>query len=491
MSAINKILKESKKTFIDYSLKNIENTRNYYKKLQIENLTTGVISSPIYNFENIQKDDYNNILQRTNYLQNEIVADEKDYVAFFITLTLPSKYHPFTQIEKNKYKKNPNYNAELSINDGYKELNRMMTKIQKDFMIKTTFTKKQWKKHKLKFIKVIEYHKSFVPHLHAIVFIEREFIEQFKKHLINIFAADIDRIKTIKSHVSGKYVNKTIYESNENIGRSEIEELENVERGVSYLLKYIRKSLNAENITDKHLLDGWKKKNKIRIFTMSNVSIPRYIYKKLYINLGESIEKKQDERFNILEKFEEICDINVRTFFENELISERSFGNKTNAARYIITIEKEKIEKEYYEDIEVDEDDFDLADEDEIEIRTQYRIDEFIIYDTKKNKEIYNKKDYKVDEIDIKESDLVDEHEYDIILNKIIKKDNQKKDAVKFVKDFNMTANIEKIIKDKKQNEQKEIEELKKERTQLFFDFDYLNDPLCHSCNVKVFNKVS
>jgi len=463
---LNPQIKNLKKSYIDYSLKNIENTQNYYKKINVFNKVTNSITPLKYDFDAIQRDDYNNILQRTTYLQNEIVASAVNYIGFFITLTLPTEYHPFLKVGK-KHIKNKNYNKDLTINDGYKKLIEIMRRIQKDMRV-------DGKKVSLKFIKVVEYHKSLVPHLHAVLFVNEENINEFKKHLSNVFVADASKIEIINNHKNGKKVNKTIYKKNEKIGRVEVEQLENIERTVSYLLKYIKKSLNSNHSIDKHLLNGWKKKNKIRIFTMSNVSIPRYVYKKLYMFLGTTIKKVEGKQFNYLKEFEKICDINVKTYFNEELISNKDFGNENG--RYSIIIEKEKIVS-YTEEFEDEE-----FEDEEIEKSIYYKLNEFIIYDNLKDKEIYNKNNFEVLENEISELDLVDEYEYNIDINKIVKKENTKKYAVKFIKKIKYDAFGERI--EKKKEEIKEEKLTKKERIQLSFNFgmDYLNDPLTHNC---------
>ena len=167
---------------------------------------------------------------------------------------------------------------------------------------------------------------------------------------------------------------------------------------------------------------------------------------------------------------------------DNETTTFRNFGNKNNA-RYIVRIEKEKI-------IEYEFDEEDETEDDEGKEKIYYKLLEFTIYDKLNLTMIYDKNNFEVIKNDITEDELVAQHEYEILSDKIIKKDIQKSEAIRFIKDFKMTKNIEEIIDNRKQKEQKK-EEIKNERTQLTFNFDYLNDPLNHECNIKVFNKVS
>ena len=61
------------------------------------------------------------------------------------------------------------------------------------------------------------------------------------------------------------------------LGRYEIEEIKDITRGTSYLLKYVQKTTNPSSDKDFHFFNGWKKYNKIRVFTCSIVGLERYL----------------------------------------------------------------------------------------------------------------------------------------------------------------------------------------------------------------------
>ena len=54
------------------------------------------------------------------------------------------------------------------------------------------------------------------------------------------------------------------------------------------------KEFNQSNEFQLRFLDGWKKKNKIRAFTMSNLELKTDVYKKLYYSIPR--EKMNDIR---------------------------------------------------------------------------------------------------------------------------------------------------------------------------------------------------
>ena len=102
-------------------------------------------------------------------------------------------------------------------------------------------------------MKIIEPHKSLVPHLHAILFFKKENYNTLLKHFENV----------VKKH---------------NLIKVEFVPLES---NVNYVIKYILKNFSDEEL---RTLDGWKKQNKIRLFTMSNLELNSTIFKKLYFN---------------------------------------------------------------------------------------------------------------------------------------------------------------------------------------------------------------
>ena len=362
---ILEIVKKSKNFYINYSKSKELTQKNYCKKITSTNLKTGEITTIKYSLVEKLKDDYLNLVMRTSYLQNEIISSDKLFTSFFITLTLPTEYHPFKEDNKTF---NEKYDKNLSIHLGYKKLIEMFERLQKDMKFDN-------KKQIFKFIKVIEYHKSLIPHLHGIIFVPTEMIEKFKQHIKRVFGTNKyiqitknsnDNVITQKHFKNNEYVrttyknqrnnkeiNKVKYIDNENIGRSEIEQINDISRVVPYLLKYIKKSFNSDNKEDYYLLDGWKRKNKIRVFTMSNVSIPRFIFKKIYQNISQEDKKIIDskENFNILEEIENMSDIHINYFKTDLENNENVYKRKQFVGKdlkYRVEVDIEKIDMVQY-----------------------------------------------------------------------------------------------------------------------------------------------
>lgn len=194
--------------------------------------------------------DFNNYKNLTYLKTKELerVCKCNNLEPMFITITLPSKYHPFKKTA-GKYILNENFEfvaIEQRITLGYKELN----KIFREFYLNVKNNKKN---KQLKFIKIIEPHKSLIPHLHRIVYINKGTLESFKNQFETIIK---------------KYELK----------QTKIEELTEA-KGSSYIIKYLLKNFKKVELEK---LDGWKKYHKIRLFTMSNLDLSTELFKKLY-----------------------------------------------------------------------------------------------------------------------------------------------------------------------------------------------------------------
>lgn len=146
-------------------------TKQFLDKASLINWTTGELRTITYNHEWHLKQSYLYNTFRIDYLNK--VETEKGMIPVFVTITLPSKYH-CSRIVGNKIIKNKNYDPLLSVKDGYDELNKIFRSLYKDFKVNRKYVS-------MKFIRVIEPHKSFVPHLHAVCYVSSEYLKAFLK----------------------------------------------------------------------------------------------------------------------------------------------------------------------------------------------------------------------------------------------------------------------------------------------------------------------
>src|SRR5574344_1469119 len=111
----------------------------------------------------------------TQKLMEEKYVGNDDYLAIFLTLTTPSKFHKYSSTTN---KLNPKFDKELTINDAYKLLNSSFREIYKNFKIKRKFVK-------VEYSKVLEPHKNLTSHLHAIIYIQKNDLEFMQNHIKN------------------------------------------------------------------------------------------------------------------------------------------------------------------------------------------------------------------------------------------------------------------------------------------------------------------
>lgn len=152
---------------------------------------------------------YSEIQNRVNTLST--LAKERGLKALFMTLTLPSEYHPYRTLTRrgisNKLIPNPNYNG-TTPKDAVKVLTRMFAKLRHDRALKDGLSKDN-----RIYFRVNEPHKSGVPHTHILMFVPPHRVARVKKAFKRLFdtkANDIqDDIQNSTAYVM-KYINKTL-----------------------------------------------------------------------------------------------------------------------------------------------------------------------------------------------------------------------------------------------------------------------------------------
>ena len=201
-------------------------------------------------------------------------ATQKNYTPIFVTLTLPSRYQPSSKFYQGH-----------SVEDGYKKLIEVFRHLQNSFRVNN-------KRVDHKFFRVVEPHKSFIPHLHAIIWIPSDTVEHFKSHFSNT-------IKLFKFNSRGQ----------------DLKVLEVAKYAVVYLMKYVRKTLDGNNAT----IMGWKSYHKIRQISSSRSIIPRMIFKKL----SQYVPYDKDNDLPYIHQIKEKVTFNIRTINRvNEVIRE-------------------------------------------------------------------------------------------------------------------------------------------------------------------------
>ena len=309
---------ELKKYYKLYSQKKEEKQQEFYNKVYIQNRKT----DEIFTIKKTLKSETQKYKQLTSLRVKELnrITQENNLIPVFITLTNPSKYHPFVSVknQKNTYKLNKNYDfndLKNCIDESYKNINIIYRELYKN--IKT--------EHKeTKFTKIIEPHKSLVCHLHRLIFVKKENLESVKRKYLNI----------LKKH---------------NLKSCKFEILKKI-KGSSYITKYILKNFNEDDL---HSLNGYKKLHKIRMFTMSNLSLSSSIFSKLYFNnkelnkkIIEDIKNKKSKYDNLYQFYTQNTTIIYENIDENGEIKTKIINkNKDSLFKIYKKTQKEEVER--------------------------------------------------------------------------------------------------------------------------------------------------
>lgn len=217
--------------------------------------------------QNIYLSDSNNIklqeLKRGQFLDNKqlqyankkvakalyVEHHNKDKNRIFLTLTLPSAWHYYTNKGKRKNKKCEFNNYEQSITEGLKQLNHINKVLHNKINVEL---RRYYKRQGLEYtpydyIKVLEYHSSLTPHYHSIIYCTDEQLQIVRKQ----YDKTVERFE----------LEETVYEILEN------------KKASSYVYKYLLKnSLPPENNNNENSLFNKYKSyfSNIRIFSSSN-----------------------------------------------------------------------------------------------------------------------------------------------------------------------------------------------------------------------------
>lgn len=249
-------------SYINMYLKTLEKRIDFKKGMRMQNKSDGV------EFDLLNSDPEAFIKQDYNWMVfNSIALEQKhsnndEYSSLFITITLDSPFHSHMQKGK-KIVENPKYYEGNTINLGYRVINNFFTSLYRNFKI-------DGKYEGIEFFKAIEPTKaSYTPHLHAVVYVKAEYREK----LIS-------------------YIEKKI-QKDKNLGKEyDIQRIDNIKRTSAYILKYIQKNFQDENMKKAYF--GWRWHNKVRAYTFSKTYLNRGIFDKISFHLQKSLHKDED-----------------------------------------------------------------------------------------------------------------------------------------------------------------------------------------------------
>jgi len=241
---------------------------------------------------------------RQSYIYNTIKIDElneqsieNDLVPIFITLTCPAEHHP-SSIE---------YNPFISVKDSYEFLLDIFRNVYNNFKVN------QSRIENMKFIRVIEPHKSFVPHLHAIIYVPASSVDNFRNHFNN-------QVKRYK------------------LKQTDYKVLDTARYAVTYLLKYVQKTLEGDDV-----IRGWAIHHGLtRLFTMSNLNMG--INREIFRKITKYVPFDKDSDLNYFRQILEKVSIKrVLTDVFREPLKVQYFGNSD--ANISVYLEVRRVKK--------------------------------------------------------------------------------------------------------------------------------------------------
>jgi len=246
--------------YVKRSAETERRNKRYARRHYVMRKDTGECFDMEYSVSKAMKLNYYYYKSVCDYI-NEI-AVEKGLFPVFYTLTLPSEYHQTKTTKTGKRVWNKKYDAEKSVEEGY----RVLQKANRELI--RYFKQKGVNKNlvDIPYFRVIEPHKDFTPHLHCVVYLPEELLERF--------VAKFSRI--IEYFKLGK--------------QCKLEVLDNPERGSAYLLKYLQKTMNVKDEGAMYVLDGWIKTHKIRFFTHTQTYLKRRDFAKIYAYIKKEWE---------------------------------------------------------------------------------------------------------------------------------------------------------------------------------------------------------
>ena len=170
-------------------------------------------------------------------------AFERNLKPVFITITLPSEYHPSSK----------RYNGA-----SFQDANRQLYTIWARLLRSRVLCDAQYD-----YIQTKEPHKSGVPHLHAVFYIEEKYLDRFKRVFENeMKRQNIKRYEFKTEFKSDKYNRKT-------------------SAVVAYILKYIFKTFRNSKTGEMSLAAYWYVKHRIRRVTMSRSLVPLRVFRRI------------------------------------------------------------------------------------------------------------------------------------------------------------------------------------------------------------------
>jgi len=286
--------------YIDIAIEKERKQNSFVKQIHITNWKTGKSFAMSHSLQKKLMEQHSVLEQRIGYIH--YLAKQQDLTeVFFLTITAPSQFHPFKTLSGVK-RLNSNF-AFKSIKEATQASYKAVEHISRQFYkaLKERLRGLNMDE-KLMFVKVNEFHESFIVHQHICVFLPSNIKVHSKKRngrLIQLGTWAREKFYEILKREDFNYSKHPLRKTND------FKRIQDDGRSLSqYMMKYIQKTTSmsksdeyGQNCTI-YFLYGWKTTNKIRHYSTSRVPFNSVEYKKLYYVLDEADKKELIKRAN-------------------------------------------------------------------------------------------------------------------------------------------------------------------------------------------------
>ena len=228
---------------------------------------------------------YAEVQNRVNTLTGE--AERKGLVPIFMTITLPSEYHPF-MLRNKKLLTNPKFDG-TSPRDAVKALTKRFARLRNDRALRDI-----GKDNRIYF-RVNEPHQSGTPHTHILYYVPKDSVKRVISAFRRLFPQKGNDIQN------------------------------NLRNAVAYVMKYINKTLpksKNEKLSKKDkYLNAWYSHHRVTRFSSSRTLAPLYLYRLLHhrYSLRALTKLRKDGRIRVFSPIDDLNKI-VEIFEGDELI---------------------------------------------------------------------------------------------------------------------------------------------------------------------------
>ncbi len=337
--------------YIDVAKEKERKQDSFVKQIHITNQRSGETFQMSHSLQKKLIEQHNILEQKIGYIHH-LAKQQGLTEVFFLTITAPSQYHPFKTVDGEK-RLNPNFAYE-TIKEATGASYRAIEEISRQFYksLKERLRGSEID-DKLMFVKVNEFHDSFIVHQHLMIMLPPNIQVHSKKRngkMVSLGVWAKDKFYEVLKREDFNYNRHPFRKTND------FKKITDDGRSISqYMMKYIQKTLSMAksdeygNNSTIYFLYGWKTLSKIRHFSTSRVPFNTIEYKKLYYVLTKDEKQKlilaaNLNKTNLMTELSKTVSIE-RTVYEKKISLKRVIAVDGKITHYPIVTSSEELIK--------------------------------------------------------------------------------------------------------------------------------------------------